>query len=443
MQNHFEAIHVGHAGVAAPARLRVRGRLLRWAACLFLVLLMLCSPSAVAVEMHVFYGEGCPHCEEQHLFLDALQRTHPELQVHRYEVWHDDSHHRLFREMSKAHGVDSGSVPTVFLDGRAWVGHSPRIAAEIEAAVTALPAAAGGAIRHTEGAAPRIAGGDARVIEIPGIGPLAVRGDSLVYSTLLIAFVDGFNPCSFWVLTLLMGLVVHSGSRGRVALVGGTFLLATTLVYGAFMVGLFSVLGYVLYLEWVQWLVAGFAALFGLVNVKDYFWYRRGISFTISEQQKPGIYRRMRRVIASSGHPLALVAATAAMAVGVSLVELPCTAGFPVVWTALLTEQGIVGGAFLGLLALYLLVFLLDELTVFAVAVATLRVGRFEERHGRLLKLIGGMVMLALALVLLWNPAVMNQLGDSLLVFGAAMASALLIHVFATKISIGSDASDR
>lgn len=440
MPKHFEALsHVGTAGSPRPARTRFP----RLAASLFTVLLVLCSPWAAAVEMHVFYGQGCPHCEEQHRFLDALQRTHPDLQVHRYEVWRADTHHRLFREMAASHGVDAGSVPTVFLDGRAWVGHSPRIAAELEAAVAALPAGAGSAIRHTERAAPRSPAGNARAIEIPGIGEIAVRGDALVYSTLLIAFVDGFNPCSFWVLTLLMGLVVHSGSRGRVVLVGGTFLLTTTLVYGAFLVGLFSVLGYVLYLEWVQWLVAGFAALFGLVNVKDYFWYQRGISFTISEQQKPGIYRRMRRVIASGGHPWALVAATAAMAAGVSLVELPCTAGFPVVWTALLAEQGIVGGAFLGLLALYLAVFLLDELTVFAVAVATLRVGRFEERHGRLLKLIGGMVMLALAFVLFWNPAVMNQFGDSLLVFGAAMAAALFIHLLASRMAMRSGSMGR
>lgn len=434
MQKLFEALSpIGNAvlPLASPARIRLLG----FAAGLFTALLMVCSPSAAAVDMHVFYGEGCPHCEEQHLFLDALQRSRPDLQVHRYEVWREDTHHRLFREMSAAHGVDAGSVPTVFVDGRAWVGHSPRIAAEIEAAVAALPAGADSAIRTTESAAPRTASGDTSVIEIPGIGAVSVHGDSLVYSTSLIAFIDGFNPCSFWVLTLLMGLVVHSGSRGRVVLVGATFLLTTTLVYGAFMVGLFNVLGYVLYLEWVQWLVAGFAALFGLVNVKDYFWYRRGISFTISDEQKPGIYRRMRRVMASGGHPWALVAATAAMAAGVSLVELPCTAGFPVVWTALLAEQGVVGGAFIGLLALYLLVFLLDELTVFAVAVATLRVGRFEERHGRLLKLIGGMVMLALALVMFWNPAIMNQLGNSLLVFGAAMTAALLIHVFASKIA--------
>lgn len=440
MRKHFEAIsHVSGTGLSRPARVL----LLRLAASVFAALLMLCSPWAAAVEMHVFYGEGCAHCEEQHLFLDALQASHPELQVRRYEVWREDTHHRLFREMSAAHGVDSGSVPTTFLDGRVWVGHSPRIAAEIEAAVTALPSGADTAARPAGGDVPPSPAGDGRLLQIPGLGPVEVRGDALVYSTLFIAFVDGFNPCSFWVLTLLMGLVVHSGSRGRVVLVGVTFLLTTTLVYGAFMVGLFSVLGYVLYLEWVQWLVAGFAAVFGLVNIKDYFWYQRGLSFTISDEQKPGIYRRMRRVMASGAHPWALVAATATMAVGVSLVELPCTAGFPVVWTALLAEQGVVGGRFAGLLGLYLLVYLLDELTVFAVAVATLRVGRFEERHGRLLKLIGGTVMLALALVLLWNPAVMNQLGDSLLVFGAAMASALLIHVIASKMAIGPASIER
>lgn len=58
-------------------------------------------------------------------------------------------------------------------------------------------------------------------------------------------------------------------------------------------------------------------------------------------------------------------------------------------------------------------------------------IGRFQERHGRLLKMIGGMIMLALAVTLVWNRGLMNQLGCSLLVFGTALAADLAIHALA------------
>jgi len=361
--------------------------------------LLLLAP-AQAAELVVFYGEGCPHCAEQHEFLHELEQRWPQLQVQRYEVWRETTHHWHFREMAQAHGIEAGSVPTLFLDGQVWVGHSPAIAADVERAVRELLADA-----DPSGTDEGQATTTRFLIPVPGLGEVDLSQQSLLLGTALIALVDGFNPCSFWVLTLLLGLVIHSGSRRRVALVGSVFLLTTTAVYGGFMLGVFSVLSYVLYLSWVQWLVAGMALLFGLVNVKDYFWYQRGLSFTISEKHKPGIYRSLRQVMASSqGSVIALVSATVAMALGIALVELPCTAGFPVLWAALLADQNVSTAGFAGLLSLYLLIYLLDEAVVFVMAVATLRLGRFEERHGRLLKLVGGLVMLSLALALfVWS----------------------------------------
>jgi len=50
-----------------------------------------------------------------------------------------------------------------------------------------------------------------------------------------------------------------------------------------------------------------------------------------------------------------------------------------------------------------------------------------EEKHGRILKLIGGMLMLTLSIVMLINPAWMNSLGSTLIVFGISFAGVLLV----------------
>jgi hypothetical protein len=264
---------------------------------------------------------------------------------------------------------------------------------------------------------------------LPWLGEIDLQLHPLVLSTALIALVDGFNPCSLWVLTLLLALVIHSGSRRRIVLVGTTFLTVTALVYGLFITGLFGVLSYVGYLWWIQLGVAAFALLFALVNIKDYFWYKRGLSFTIADQHKPGIYQGMRRIMNRSGW--GVMTATAAMALGVALVELPCTAGFPVIWGNLLTAHEPSPLAFAGLLALYLLIYLLDEAIVFGAVAVTLKVSKFEERHGRVLKLVGGMIMLFLALVMLLRPELMNSVAGSLGIFGLALfatALVMLVH---------------
>jgi len=168
---------------------------------------------------------------------------------------------------------------------------------------------------------------------------------------------------------------------------------------------------------------------FGLVNVKDYFWYKEGVSFTIADEKKPGIFKRMRRVMDASQSTGGLVGATIALAAGVSLVEFSCTAGFPVLWTNLLASQNIGAAVFVLLLILYMFIYQLDELVIFFTAVVTLKSNRMEEKHGRLLKLVGGMLMLTLAGVMLIDPGMMNNLGNSLAVFGIAFLVTLFIVI--------------
>jgi hypothetical protein len=168
-----------------------------------------------------------------------------------------------------------------------------------------------------------------------------------------------------------------------------------------------------------------------VVNIKDYFWYKEGISFTISDEKKPGIYKGIRKVMRAEGNIWALIGATVVLSAGVSIVEFSCTAGFPVIWTNLLVVHEATGLAFLGFLLVYMLVYQMDELAIFLTAVFTLRKSKMEEKYGRILKLLGGILMLALAIVMLIDPALMNNIGSSLLVFGVAFGVTgliLLIH---------------
>ena len=409
---------------------------------LFLFALMLLAGGAQAqgsgteaenVRMFVFWGEGCPHCDEQKPFLRELEQRYSDLEIREFEVFRTNVHHQLFIALALAHEIEPGSVPTVFVGGRAYVGDGPQIRREMEQTIRQEIAALRGTDRAMD---PAPAGPEARgimdqrndnEIDIPLIGTIHLGVQPLVVTTILIAFIDGLNPCSLWVLTLLLGLVIHSGSRGRIALVGITFLATTALVYGAFIAGVFSVLSFILYLTWVQWLVAAFALTFGLVNIKDYFWFKTGPSFTIADSQKPGIYQGMRKLLNPQLAGFGLFFATIVMASGIALVELPCTAGFPVIWSGIVADRGVTGTTFLMLLGVYLLIYLLIELIVFFAALITLRMGKFQESHGRNLKLVGGMIMVALALVLVFDPSLMNDVGATLLLFVGAIGLALLI----------------
>jgi len=83
-------------------------------------------------------------------------------------------------------------------------------------------------------------------------------------------------------------------------IIGLIFLNVTAGVYALFIVGLFTVFTVVNFVGWIQLVVALVSLFFALVNSKDYFSYKEGISFTISDSKKPGIYQRMRKLADAS-----------------------------------------------------------------------------------------------------------------------------------------------
>jgi cytochrome c biogenesis protein CcdA/glutaredoxin len=361
------------------------------------------------IEVIVFHGDGCPHCARMLAFLDDLQERYDDVVVTAYEVWRDTANQVVFRDVLAEYGEEPRAVPTVVVGGEVYVGYSDALADWIEEVVVDLGA----------GRTPDEAG--EFVVDVPLVGEVNVGSKSLVGATVLISFVDGVNPCSLWVLSMLLALVVHSGSRSRVFAVGGLFLLVTSVLYGLYMLGAYSTLSVVGRAGWIRLGVAIVAGTFGLLHLKEH-WTPRGPSVTIGAEHKPGIFRRMRRLADADQSLPATLGGTAVLAVGVSLLETPCTAGLPLLWTDLLADRDVPASGAVFLFLLYLLVFLVDELLIFGAAVVTMRATKMQEHHGRALQLVGGTLMLTLAVAMVAAPHLLESVTGTAVVFLAAAA---------------------
>jgi glutaredoxin len=397
------------------------------------------------INVYIFEGEGCPYCAKALAYLQSLADEDPQIVIHDFEVYHNLENREFFIAFAAKHGYEPQYVPNTFIGERYWIGFSDTIQAEMDQYIQdcltrpcvdygkdILPASYFAGVDtppEVETQEETTDPTDAKQfsLTLPLIGTINLADQSLFLSTLLIAFVDGFNPCSIWVLSMLLAITLNARSRKKVLIIGFVFIFVTAFIYALFIGGLFTVFTFIGYVGWIQVIVALVAFVFAIVNIKDYFWYQEGISFTISDKKKPGIYKGIRRIMNAEESVWGLVTATVVLAAGVSLVEFSCTAGFPMIWTNLLAVQEVTGLAFLLLLLVYMLVYQLDELGIFLVAVFTLRKTKMEEKYGRILKLLGGMLMLSLAVVMLVDPSLMNNVGSSLWVFGAAFGLAALV----------------
>ncbi|MFN2251493.1 MAG: hypothetical protein ACK2UL_06205 [Anaerolineae bacterium] len=367
------------------------------------------------VVVYFYYGAECQHCADERPILAGLQSKYPDLVVEEFETWHDSEGRAQLKQHAEELGFTPSGTPVTILYDNYWVGFDRTTARQITDAVDAVMSGQ------------EFSRADEAIVEVPLIGEVDVASSSLVVSALVIGFIDGVNPCSLWVLSVLLAIVLHSGSRGRVLLVGTTFLTVTAGMYALYMTGMYSALDYVGEMKWIRVGVAVLALVFGLIHLKDFFWFKQGPSLSIDDAKKPGLYKRMRELGDLDRSLTAVLGGTVALAVGVSLLETPCTAGLPLLWTNLLASQGVSLGTAVALFGVYMFVFLLDELAIFGVAVATLRVGKVQEQHGRLLKLVSGAVMVTLAASMVLLPSALESVTGTVQVFGFALVVTALI----------------
>jgi hypothetical protein len=241
-------------------------------------------------------------------------------------------------------------------------------------------------------------------IRLPYFGTLNVSDMGLPGFTLAVGLVDGFNPCAMWVLVFLLSVLVNIRDRWKIVAIAGTFVVVSGLAYLAFMaawLNLFMLIGIA---RPVQVILGIFAIAIGLINMKDFFAFKKGISLSIPESSKPGLYRRVREIV-NAKYLTAAVAGAVALAIVVNMIELLCTAGLPALYTQILTLQQLPAWQNYLYLGLYISAYMLDDTLLLGVVVLTLSHRKLQEREGQWLKLISGLVILLLGLIMIFRPS--------------------------------------
>ncbi|MBU1665061.1 MAG: hypothetical protein KKG92_06635 [Gammaproteobacteria bacterium] len=365
-------------------------------------------------QVYFFWSLTCPHCLAARPEVEAIAHARPWLRLHSQELTQHPENVRRYQAMAQELGETAASVPALLFCGEMHVGWGEGAAAFIAQRLDACHA------RLLSGAtAPPPASATPR-IELPLIGAIDPASLSLPVLTGVLAGLDAFNPCAFFVLLFLLSMLAHQKSRARMLLIGGVFVLVSGLMYFAFMAAWLNVFQLFGHLAWVT-LAAGALALFvGAINVKDFFLFERGLSLSIPESKKPDIFRRARAILNADSLP-AMFAATAFLAVAANFYELLCTAGFPMVYTRLLTLADLSPAARYGYLAAYNLIYILPLALIVFAFVRTMGARKLTEREGRLLKLLSGLMMLELGLLLLLAPERLSQVGVAFVLMGVAV----------------------
>ena len=374
-----------------------------------------------SVALYFVYSETCQHCSAAKPLIEDIEAKYSWLEVVRVSTQSaTDAEIDTVLTLADQLGEDIVGVPTFLFCERMEVGFDSieTTGASIESSLLAC---------HEQQLGETVELEDLEDdLHVPILGDIDAEAVSLPIFTVAIAGLDAFNPCAFFVLLFLLSLLVHARSRWRMALVGGVFVLISGVMYFAFMAAWLNVFLVTGQIRWVTTIAGLIALALAIFNMKDYFFPDTAGSISIPDSAKPGLFARMRKLTTGDAMPTVLLGTVALAAVANSY-ELLCTAGFPLVFTRVLTLNDLPTSTYYGYLVLYNVVYVIPLLVIVGVFVWTLGSRKLSETEGRFLKLMSGTMMFGLALLLLFKPDLLENMLAAVGIMGVAVLTAFLL----------------
>jgi len=377
------------------------------------------------IKFHFFWSKTCPHCRKAKPFVNELARSYNWLELNSYEISENKENAALFRTLSEKIGEERFAVPAFLFCEQVVIGYlddqttGSQLRDELLNCHASLINGGKGAKNKTE---------QTTKISLPLLGDFDPKSMSLPVFTIIIAGLDAFNPCAFFVLLLMLSLLVNAKDRKRMLLIGGIFVFFSGFIYFLFMAAWLNLFLYLGEIRFITIIAALIAVGVSLINIKDYFLFKKGVSLSIPDSAKPNLYGRIRGLMNTSSLPT-LILGTVMLAIVANSYELLCTSGFPMVFTRLLTLHELTSSSYYLYLVLYNIVYVIPLTLIVLIFTKTLGARKLSEKEGRVLKLVSGLMMLELGLLLLFAPNLLSHLFTAVgLMAGAIIISGTIVY---------------
>jgi len=270
---------------------------------------------------------------------------------------------------------------------------------------------------------------DETIIDIPFIGNVNTSSLSLPVLTIVLGVVDSFNVCSIFILFILLSLLVHAQSRKRMLLVGGIFVFFSGLWYLIFMFVLKMIFS-AFEMAIISLIVGSIALLLGVINIKDFFFFKKGISIGIPEEKKSGIYRQMRNLVKTPSVSVAIFG-TIALAVTVNLFELVCSFVFPAIFISRLGASNLPALTQTFYIIAYNIIYVIPLISIVILFTFSLGKITLTEWQGQKLKLFSGVMISSFGLLFLFNyKSVENVVTPILILLFSVLTTVVLSYVW-------------
>lgn len=361
------------------------------------------------VVVDFYYSESCGSCKSKFPIIEAIQENYTDKVIVNWKPFSNATYHKEWSDRGFK------KFPAVLIKNETKITGENITYATLSLVIDNYIANLGPGYFS-----------DDNIIYLPFFGKINVSSLSLPVLTITLGALDSFNPCSFFILFFLLSLLIYMQSRRRMLLIGGIFIFFSGFFYFLFMFILFTSIS-VMQNIFVISIIAGIIAIIiGILNVKDFFFFKQGPSLSIPEKKRPGIFKKMRQLVKTTYLP-AVLGGTIFLAVTVNFYELLCTLGFPLVYTSQLAAYNLQPVQYYLYLILYNIIYVIPLIIILMIFVFTLGKTKLSEFQGRQLKLLSGIMIFIFGILFLVDFMLLENVLTPIALLGLSILLTIVI----------------
>lgn len=404
----------------------------------FLLLPVSAKADEKVINIHLFYGNGCPHCAAEEEFLSDYLKDRTDVKLYKYEIWYDSHNQELLSKVQKEMGTtNKNGVPFTVIGKKTIVGYADGVTDEqIKDAINYYlnndyrdyAGEITGKVKKTE-VKEDITKDESKTedkkenkmekaddtkdsdqtdenVTVPVLGKINAKKVSLPILAVVLGFVDGFNPCAMWILIFLITMLFNMKDRKKMWILGLTFILTSGIVYLMFMLAWLNLATFISKIAFIRLLIAVIALVVGLINVYKYIDSLKKKDEGCDVVDKKDRKKIMEKIISITYEKKFIIALLGIMvlAASVNIIELMCSIGIPLLFTQILAMNNLSTFSYMIYMFIYIFFFLIDDIVIFVISMVTLKVTGLSTKYTKYSHLIGGIIMLIIGLLLIIKP---------------------------------------
>lgn len=404
----------------------------------FLLLPVSAKADEKVINIHLFYGNGCPHCAAEEEFLSDYLKDRTDVKLYKYEIWYDSHNQELLSKVQKEMGTtNKNGVPFTVIGKKTIVGYADGVTDEqIKDAINYYlnndyrdyAGEITGKVKKAE-VKEDITKDESKTedkkenkmekaddtkdsnqtdenVTVPVLGKINAKKVSLPILAVVLGFVDGFNPCAMWILIFLITMLFNMKDRKKMWILGLTFILTSGIVYLMFMLAWLNLATFISKIAFIRLLIAVIALVVGLINVYKYIDSLKKKDEGCDVVDKKDRKKIMEKIISITHEKKFIIALLGIMvlAASVNIIELMCSIGIPLLFTQILAMNNLSTFSYMIYMFIYIFFFLIDDIVIFVISMVTLKVTGLSTKYTKYSHLIGGIIMLIIGLLLIIKP---------------------------------------